>query len=283
MLTNLAVYYIQGMPVDLHMLSARRWPLLESLTLCYGRLDDAQASLIFQADWPLLRKLWLSYNCLMDLDGVDHSRWQQLESICLMHNPVSNTGLQRFVSAQWPKLTSLSLSNIALSAGRPTLKWHQLIEANWPMLSSLELHGNRINAVMLSNIVDAQFSSIKTLILSKNSLDSVAIGHLVKGPWMQLCNLHLDSALCGSIADCLVLLSTGAWPQLGSLWLSGNGGDVTALAALAKSKWPSLRYLDLADNQISSDDFGLMGGDATCDKPRDMCRHVWPKLRHLEC
>ncbi|DBA97640.1 TPA: hypothetical protein ACH3X3_012534 [Trebouxia sp. C0006] len=241
MLTNLAVYYIQGMPVDLHMLSARQWPLLESLTLCYGRLDDAQATLIFQADWPLFRKLWLSYNCLMDLDGVDHSRWQQLESICLMHNPVSNTGLQRFVSAQWPKLTSLSLSNIVLSAGRPTLKWHQLIEANWPMLSSLELYGNRINAVMLSNIVDAQFSSIKSLILSKNSLDSVAIGHLVKGPWMQLCNLHLDSALCGSIADCLVLLSTGAWPQLGSLWLSGNGVDVTALAALAKSKWPSLR------------------------------------------
>ncbi|KAL0045023.1 hypothetical protein WJX82_005695 [Trebouxia sp. C0006] len=82
----------------------------------------------------------------MDLDGVDHSRWQQLESICLMHNPVSNTG-------------------------RPTLKWHQLIEANWPMLSSLELYGNRINAVMLSNIVDAQFSSIKRL-ASINTTDS---------------------------------------------------------------------------------------------------------------
>ena len=120
------MYYIRGMPVGLHMLSARQWPLLESLTLCYGRLDDAQASLIFRADWPLLRKLWLSYNCLMDLKGVEHSRWQQLESVCLMHNPVSTKGLQRLVSAQWPKLTSLDLCHIAPWAETPTVTWHQL-------------------------------------------------------------------------------------------------------------------------------------------------------------
>ncbi len=72
----------------------------------------------------------------MDLEGVDHNRWQQLESICLSDNPVSTTGV-RLVSAQWPKLKSLDLSNIALLAGRPTLKWHQLLDANWPMLLSL--------------------------------------------------------------------------------------------------------------------------------------------------
>ena len=70
------------------------------------------------------------------------------------------------------------------------------------------------------------------------SLDSVAVGHLVKGPWMRLCTLQLNSALCGSIADRLVLLSTGAWPQLQLLWLGGHGVDVTALPALAKSGHP---------------------------------------------
>ncbi len=47
MLTDLAVYFRHGMPVDLHMLSSCQWPLMESLTLCSGRLDDAQAAVIF--------------------------------------------------------------------------------------------------------------------------------------------------------------------------------------------------------------------------------------------
>ena len=89
----------------------------------------------------------------------------------------------------------------------------------------------------------------------------------------------LYNALCGSIADCL--LSTGAWPKLEFLWLRGNGVDVAALPAPAQSKCPSLYYLNLIENRLSSEDFRLMGGVATCDEPRDMCRHVWPKLRHL--
>ncbi len=218
----------------------------------------------------------------MDLEGVDHNRWPQLQSVCLNNNPVSNTGLRRLVSAQWPKLTSLDLSYIDFRSDRPTITWHQLIEANWPTLSSLELRGNRLKAVMMKNIAEARFSSITKLNLSYNSLDSVAIGHLVKGPWMQLQILYLNSALCGSITDCLILLSTGAWPQLDVLWLRGNGVDVTALSALAKSKWPSLYYLNLTNNCLSCDDFRLVGGDATCDTPRDMCRSVWPKLHHLD-
>ena len=99
---------------------------------------------------------------------------------------------------------------------------------------------------------------------------------------MHLRYLYLNSALCGSIADCLVLLSTGAWLQLEYLWLSKNGVDVTALSALATSKWPALYYLNLVNNLLSSDNFRLMGGDATCDTPRDMCRSVWPKLHHLD-
>ncbi len=281
MLTDLAVYFVD-LPVDLHMLSTCQWPLLESLTLCSGRLDDAQASMLFWADWPLLRNLRLNGNCLTNLEGVDHNRWQQLESVCLIDNPVSNTGLRRLVSEQWPKLTSLNLSIIAFPAGRTAFTWHQLIEANWPMLSTLDLALNRIKANMMKNIVEAQFSSIRTLNLGHNLLDSIAIGHLVKGPWMQLSDLHLNYALCGSIADCLVLLSTGTWPQLELLWLGGNGVDVTALPALANSKWPSLHYLNLIHNPLSSDDFRLMGGDATCDEPRDMCRNVWPKLQLLE-
>ena len=286
MLTDLAVYFEQGLPVDLHMLSTRRWPLLESLILCCGRLDDAQASLIFRADWPSLRNLELSRNHLMDLEGVDHNRWQQLESVCLSNNPVSNTGLQRHISAQWPKLTSCNLSNVAVNiyllAGGPALTWHQLIEAKWPMLSSLYVFGNGIKATMMKNIVGAQFSSIKKLNLSYNALDSVAIGHLVKGPWLQLCDLHLTNALRGSIADCLVLLSTAAWPQLTFLWLRKNRVDATVLPALAKSKWPSLHYVDLSGNGLSRDDFRLMttgaGGDAACDEPRDIFRKLWPEL-----
>ncbi len=281
MLTDLAVYFRHGMPVDLHMMSTCQWPLLETLTLCSGRLDDAQATLIFRADWPFLRNLRLPFNCLTHLEGVDHSRWQQLESVCLMDNPVSNTGLQRLVSAQWPKLTSLNLSDNTAHVWTP-LTWHQLIEANWPMLASLDLGGNGIKATMMKNIVEAQFSCIRKLDLSNNSLDSAAIGHLVKGPWMQLCTLQLNRALCGSIADCLVVLSTGAWPQLELLWLGANGVDVTALPALAKSKWPSLFYLNLHHNCLSSDDFRLMGGDAACDEPRDICRKVWPRLHSVD-
>lgn len=281
-LTDLAVYFGEGLPAELHMLSTCRWQLLESLTLCSGRLDDARASLIFRADWPLLQNLWLPFNRLTDLEGVDHSRWPQLESVCLKINPVSKTGLQRLVSTQWPKLNTLNLSYIASPADRPTFTWHQLIMANWPMLSSLELRGNRIEAVMMKNIVEAQFGSMRNVNLSNNSLDSVAIGHFVKGYWMHLWTLDLTNALCGSITDCLVLLSTGAWPQLGLLWLGGNGVDVTALPALAKSKWPSLYCLNLEDTRLSSDDFRLMGGDAACDEPRDICRKVSPKLRFLE-
>lgn len=282
MLTDLAVYFVQGLPVDLHMLSTCQWPLLESLTLCSGRLDDAQASMHFRADWPLLRNLRLNDNCLTNLEGVDHNRWQQLESVCLIDNPVSNTGLRRLVSAQWPKLTSLNLSIIAFPAGRTAFTWHQLIEANWPMLSTLDLPLNRIKANMMKNISEAQFSFIRTLNLGHNLLDSIAIGHLVKGPWMQLSDLHLNYALCGSIADCLVLLSTGAWPQLHFLWLSQNRVDATSLHALAKSKWPSLHYMDLSGNGLSRDDFRLMttgaGGDAACDEPRDIFRKLWPEL-----
>ena len=280
MLTDLAVYFRHGMPVKLHMLLSCQWPLLESLTLCAGRLDDAQASLIFQADWPLLQTLRLPYNCLMHLEGVEHNRWPQLESVCLVDNPVSKTGLQRLVSAQWSKLTSLNLNDISAHAWRP-LTWHQLIEANWPMLSTLDLGRNGIKAAMMKNIVAAQFSSIRTLKLSNNSLDSVAIGHLVEGPWLQLCHLELNRALCGSIADCLGLLSTADWLQLEFLWLGANGVDATALPALAKSRWPSLYHVNLKYNRLSRDDFKLMGGDAACDEPRDICRKFWPKLHSV--
>ncbi len=258
MLTDLAVSFRYGTPVDLHILSTCQWPLLESLTLCFGRLNDAQASLIFRADWPLLRILRLPYNCLTDLEGVDHSRWPQLESVCLRDNPVSNTGLQRLVSAQWPKLTYFRLSSPALLAGRATLTWHQLIEVNWPMLSSLDVSGNVIKATMMKNIVAAQFSCIRKLDLSHSALDNVAVGHLVKAPWLQLFNLHLNRALCGSTVDCLVLLSTGAWPQLHFLWLSQNRVDATSLHALAKSKWPSLYYVNLTHNNLSRSDFRLV-------------------------
>ena len=285
MLTDLAVQFHYGTPADLHMLSMCQWPLLESLTLCSGRLDDAQASLIFRADWPLLRNLKLPNNCLMDLEGVDHNRWPQLESVCLRGNPVSNTGLRRLVSAQWPKLTSFRLSSVASLAGRPTLTWHQLIEANWPMLSSLDVSRYTIKAPMMKNIVEAQFSCIRKLNLNHSALDKVAIGHLVKGPWSQLFDLHLNSALCGSTADCLVLLSTGAWPQLAFLWLSHNRVDATSLHALAKSKWPSLYYVSLTLNNLSRNNFRLMdaGGDAACDEPRDILRKFWPKLHHVDC
>ena len=153
MLTDLAVYFGEGLPVDLHMLSMCQWPLLESLTLCCGRLDDAQASLIFRADWPLLQNLRLADNCLTNLEGVEHHRFPQLKSVCLENNPVSNTGLRRLVSAQWPKLTSLDLSHIASQPDSPTIAWHQLIEADWPMLSSMDFRGNRMEAFMLKNIV----------------------------------------------------------------------------------------------------------------------------------
>ena len=58
--------------------------------------------------------------------------------------------------------------------------------------------------------------------------------------------------------------------------------DATFLPALAKSKWPSLHYLDLSCNGLSSDDFRLITGDAACADPRSMCRKVWPKLRLLK-
>lgn len=282
MLTDLAVYFKHCTPVDLHTLSFCQWPLLESLTLCSGRLGDAQTAVIFRADWPLLRSLRLPFNFLTHLEGVDHNRWPQLESVCLMDNPVSNTGLQRLVSAQWPKLTSLDLSKTVFLGCRPTLTWHQLIEANWPMLFSLNICGNMIKANMMKNIAETQFSCIRQLNLSNTLLDSIAVGHLVKGPWKQLRHLDLNSALSGSIADSLSLLSKGAWPLLELLWLVDNEVDVTALPALAQSKWPALHYLNLSHNSLSCDDFRLMGGDAACDEPRDMCRNVWPKLQVVE-
>ena len=104
---------------------------------------------------------------------------------------------------------------------------------------------------------------------------------------MQLRNLHWKNALYGSITDCLVLLSTGDWPQLEFLWQVQTGlwhpeVDATALSALAKSKWPSLYYLNLTNNRLSRGDFRLVGADAACIKTRDMCRNVWPKLHVLD-
>lgn len=284
MFADLALYFGHGLPVDLHTLSTCQWPLLETLCLLDGKLDDAHAAVIFRADWPLLRSLRLPHNCLMHLEGVDHSRWPQLESVCLRDNPVSNTGLQRLVSAQWPKLTSFTLSSIALSAGGSTLTWHQLIEVNWPMLSDLDVSGNMIKATMMKNIVAAQFSCIRKLNLTHSALDNAAVGHLVKAPWLQLFDLNLNSALCGSTADCIVLLSTGAWPQLAFLWLSQNRVNARSLHALAKGKWPSLYYVSLIFNNLSRNDFRLMdaGGDAACDEPRDICRKFWPQLHSVD-
>ena len=279
-LTDLQIVVPHGNSIKLRMLSSCQWPMLESLLLDCD-LDDSQASLIFRAEWPFLRSLRLFNNCLTHLEGVDHSTWPQLELISLQGNPVSNTGLRRLVRAQWPELTSLNLS-FNSPAERPTVTWHQLIEANWPMLSSLDICRSRIEATRMKNIAEARFCSITTLSLRGNSLDSVAIGHLVKGSWMQLRSLNLRTTLCGSIADCLGLLSTGPWLQLELLWMGENGVDVTALPALAQSKWPSLYHLDLADNHLSSNDFRVMGGEASCDDPRDMCRNIWPKLHLLD-
>lgn len=287
LITGLYARFPSGSSADMNILSAHPWPVLEALELVSAGITDASAALIFRADWPQLQRLSLQNNQLKHLPGLDENNsWQQIDFVSFVENAINDTGLERLASARWPKLHCLDLRQDSSAYDQERLTWNQLSVADWPMLSSLNLGWNVIGGTAMKTIVDAQLSLIRSLDLAGNNIDSIAIGHLVKGSWTALLSLTLCYSHRKFHKDCLKILATGPWQQLTSLCLAGNGLDATALPALSKGKWPCLYDLDLHSNSLSTSDFTIMlgSGDSGVDqsqKPKDICRKFWPKLHSL--
>ena len=123
---------------------------------------------------------------------------------------------------------------------------------SWPRLATLDVSCANLNATSISALLVGQMPLLQHLNLSHNKLKPAAIQQLVQGNWPSLSTLNLASTFGGNhvpehdiVASCQYL-ATANWLQLTEIDVSGNSLPSTAVAELAKARWPALQSISIS-------------------------------------
>jgi len=100
----------------------------------------------------------------------------------------------------------------------------------------------------MQTICQAQWSDLRELDLTVNSMSDDAIRYLAGSVWSRLEILHLKD--CDIDVTAVSYLVQAQWSHLKTVGLSGNDIHVDALDLLVKAQWPSLTELDLSYNYL---------------------------------
>lgn len=110
------------------------------------------------------------------------------------------TELEILVQTHWPQLQKLNLKYRArLEPGAVA----QLARAQWSTLVSLDLSRNSLGEAAMSQLVAAKWPVLKEINLSHNKLDTAAIAWLIKADWplesLELRQAHMTCLLWHSL------------------------------------------------------------------------------------
>ncbi len=139
----------------------------------------------------------------------------------------------------------------------------------------------------MQTICQAQWSDLRELDLTVNSMSDDAIRYLAGSVWSQLEVLHLK--WCYIDVTAVSYLVQAHWPHLQTLGLSSNDIHVDALDLLVEAPWPLLTELDLSCNDLgpgpvvrlsSGHELPLKNGWHIVTPPAWLLKQ-WPMLRVL--
>lgn len=123
---------------------------------------------------------------------------------------------------------------------------------SWPRLATLDVSCASLDATSISAFLVGQMPLLQHLNLSHNKLRPAAIQQLVQGNWPSLSTLNLASTFGGNhvpehdiVASCQYL-ATANWLQLTEIDVSVNSLPSTAVAELAKARWPALQSISIS-------------------------------------
>lgn len=299
----------------LAQLAQSDWPCLEQLKLTNTPLSLATIKQLAAGSWPRLRSLDFT-NDKLDVEAMTaliQGHWPMLTRLVLDSNATSSAVPAALIpnSASWASLSNLSLKRMKLNASclHSILLLHnqlerlnlavigaaalaQLVSSPWPQLQHLTLESNRLGADAIASLALADMPNLKSLDLKHNKLDAAAASCLVKGRWLKLSCVTLDSNVA------MAFLAKGHRPLLHTLSLAGSDLSVLGHELLMAGQWPQLSKLTLDGTGLSAATWTLLnltGGTLPdhISRPRFVAsrdftgvssnnRAVWPKLAQVK-
>ena len=247
-------------------LTTGNWSSLEYLYLSDCALTAGDLSLLIEGKWPALRKLDVSQNCLNadSMAVLAKGNWPLLRDISFNSNSTLDAvALAHLSTANWP-LETLWCSYVPFTTGMAA----ELAKLQLPNLASIFLNGAFLTAAAVSELVRADWPTLRHLSLSHwSDLDATAMRYLCVMPLPVLEVLQLTDV--NMTEEGAYQLAQGAWPLLRQLNLSRNQLDAKSVQHIASGIWPKLQDLSLEGNRFGHD--GL----------RQMTKGNWPLLKRL--
>ena len=126
-----------------------------------------------------------------------------------------------------------------------------LVSHTWPGLRTLVLSNGQAKLDHITLLASAQLPALQKLHWHNSPLLPAAVQHLAHMSWQQLTSLNLTAtfgstqASAAEIIEACCYLSSADLPQLMILNVSRNRLSAPAVAELAKGQWPRLQALDL--------------------------------------
>lgn len=255
------------------------WPCLEELDLVGCRLGPAGGAVLARGveNWPNLRKLGLRSNIGIDPIIIALSRvvLPLLEDFTIDRNPlgVNGSAALAVAASNWPLLRGLTIDQANL--GDDGL--YEMLNSEFSYLDELDLANNGLTPEACKVLVrKAQnLPSLTLLNLSLNALGSAGLQELSKGNFLNLEELFLcvDSIGFDRVGLQALNIAVTKWPKLSTLGLNNSLADEEALNGLFESPLPGLKWLTLANNDIS-----VVGAAALASAVH---RNCFPSLRGL--
>lgn len=252
---------------DLTCLVNHSWAQLQYLDLSTSLMNEAAATQLKIASWPLLRTLTISHaymgQPLAKIFDQFQTKWPSLREFTCLAGVLDASAAVALNKLDWPMLRCLRID--VCSQAVPALmqgRWHHLKQLSlgvglndnnmqhlrgysWNCLGELQLHSCRLSAVGVLCLTQAHLPGLKRLSLVDVKLfgGASSLVPLSRGSWPELTELIVDLAVDDDIFVHELVL--GAWPCLHTLTLENVYFSSRAVSDLIRAPWPALKSLTL--------------------------------------
>ncbi len=294
---NLKVLELRGVDLSFNVqaLATSQWPQLTGLELASTHLGGSSIPYLVQAQWPALQYLGLADNSLDNeaAAALIHNNWPQLARLDVSRNMIEADAMAELVQNDWPGLTTLRLdwnemlpsesaylhlTQAPWQLQRLDLRYNKvnatvmsyLVQADWCEMRYLHLRNNKLDAEAVSTLITANWPLLETLLLGNNPLHPGAFQFLARGKWPLLD--FLDVGDTDMTLEGLLHLLGGQWPKLRSLVIAENKLDSTAILMCSRAPWKSLWNLDISHNYLTQE---------CMEEVKVAASHLWPQMKRV--
>ena len=238
-----------------------------SITL---REDDSLQNLLNTAVGPHLHQLALRGIQLTAtaVPGLASTPWFALTHLTLCNCGLNGATISKLAAGHWPALQHLSLCNNQLN----TAAVAAMANSNWPLLRHLDLSSNRLTARSISKLTQLRWSNVETLDLINNPyLESNAIRKLSSGAWPRLRALAVSGTFKLGL---FVQVAASSWPLLETIQINCNYS--APQAGSFAGCWRNVKNLQITTR------FPSILGTLTTPQSSWLTEAAWTNLRTLD-